>query len=146
MKQSTVIGRSFVLVCILSLFLALGVLVQGCTESKSSPASLTGKKIYFPSDEETETDKKSGLTVIKDIINVIITPGTDAETIEKILSSVDGEIVGYDIPNSLYQIRVKVADLPALDAVALKLLRKYKPVESTSRCPVSVHKDPYYVR
>lgn len=106
----------------------------------------TGKLAYVPPEEDIVTDADSGLDFIKDTINIIFRPDTDEATVEKIIASANGKVVGYDKAVNFYQIRIPGADLATVDSIRLKLLSDFKEVESTSRAYISVHKDPFYVK
>ena len=104
------------------------------------------KRLFLPSEDDTIDDVKSGLKIIKNVINVTFSHDTSSSTIKKIIESVGGEIVGYDKPVNLYQIRFADSDLATIDIIRMKLLRDFKEVELASRISVSVHYDPHYVR
>ena len=106
----------------------------------------TGKLVYMPPEESIIEDADSGLEMIKDVINITFKPGTDEATVEKIIASVNGEIVGYDKAVNFYQVRISGADLATVDSIRIKLLSEFKEVELTSRSFISVHKNPYYVK
>ncbi len=133
------------------LFTGLTWGVTGCSKEMDTSfiqreSFSTAKSLYNPTDNEIVADKETGLEVIKDVINVIFAPETDKDTVNKAISFVQGEVVGYDKAVYLYQIRVKVKNLKELDEVGKKLLGKFKEGELVSKCSVSVHKNPYYVR
>ncbi len=137
---------------------ALGViacvtlLASGCSDNDKGSfvhggKSGAGEKSFFrPTKDDIVTDKESGLKIIKDVINITFSSKAEKEAINKIIASVNGEIVGYDHSVNFYQIRIKGADLPTIDKIRMKLLGDFKEIEVASRCPVSAHKDPYYVR
>jgi len=133
------------------LFISLAWGVAGCSKEMDTSfiqreSFSNAKSLYSPTDNEIVADEDTGLEVIKDVINVIFAPETDKDTINKAISFIQGEVVGYDKAVYLYQIRVKVKSLEELDEVGKRLLGKFKQVELVSKCSVSVHKNPYYVR
>ncbi len=101
---------------------------------------------FKPTEEDIIQDEETGLQVIKDVINVTFTSDTTVDTVNKIVQSVGGEIVGYDKRVNLYQIKFTGAELSKVDEIRMKLLGDRKEIEMTSRVSVSVHKDPYYVK
>ncbi|VAX17678.1 hypothetical protein MNBD_NITROSPINAE01-1227 [hydrothermal vent metagenome] len=137
----------------LTAFLFAGLIwgVAGCSKEMDTSfiqrdSFSNAKSLYSPTDNEIVADEDTGLEVIKNVINVIFAPETDKDTINKAISFVQGEVVGYNKAVYLYQVRVKVANLKELDEISKKLLGKFKEVELVSKCSVSVHKNPYYVR
>ncbi len=128
------------------------MLAAGCSNDdrpsymQKSKGNSGGSSFFTPAQDDIITDEQTGLDIIKNVINVTFSPETSRKTIEKIVASVKGEIVGYDYSVNFVQIRFKKLDLPAIDKMRLTMLGKYKEIESASRCPVSVFKNPYYVR
>ena len=125
--------------------LAILVTVSACSKKKSAWDE-NPKSFFKPAGSDIVNDSDTGLQIVKDVIIVTFDPRTDEETVKKIVSSVNGEIVGYDISVNLYQIRLKNKSLPAIDDIRKKLLSGHKQVEAATRMSVSVHKDPYYVK
>ena len=125
--------------------LAILVAVSACSKKKGAWDE-NPKSFFKPAESDIVNDADTGLQIVKDVIIVTFDPRADEETINKIISSVNGEIVGYDKSLSLYQIRFKGKSLPAIDAIRKELLSKHKQVEAATRMSVSVHKDPYYVK
>jgi len=126
--------------------------ISGCSDNSKTAFMQKGrggsvaKSFFIPEEGDIIEDKETGLKIIKDVINVTFKPDTDEATVEKIISSVNGKIVGYDKAVNFYQIRFPGADLAAVDAIRLKLLSDFKEVEMASKLPTSVHKNPYYVK
>jgi hypothetical protein len=101
---------------------------------------------YSPAKEEVVQDPDTGLQVLKNVINVTISKKAPPGTIDRIAASINGEVVGYDKGAGFYQIKLKTANLAETEKIARKLLTDFKEVEISSKCPVSVHVDPYYVK
>jgi hypothetical protein len=121
------------------------VTVSACSKKKSAWDE-NPRSFFKPSESDIVNDTDTGLQIVKDVISVTFDPRADEETVKKIVSSVNGEVVGYDTSVNLYQIRFKGKSLPAIDAIRKELLSKHKQVEAATRMSVSVHKDPYYVK
>lgn len=134
-------GASTALAAILAVFMA----TVSCTQKKSNWDE-NPQSFFKPADADLMDDVDTGLQIVKDVISVSFDPRTDEETIMKIVSSVNGEIVGYDKSVNLYQVRFKGKDLLAIDDIRKKLLSENKQVEAATRMSVSVHKNPYYVK
>ncbi|MDH5639446.1 MAG: hypothetical protein OEZ04_13250, partial [Nitrospinota bacterium] len=66
------------------------------------------------------------------------------EEAEKIIAEFGGEVVGYDYPVNFFQARFP-GEGEAFEKTRINLLSR-KGVEMVTPTPVSVHKDPYYVR
>ncbi len=136
----------------LGVIACIAFLASGCSDNEKRSfvqggKSGAGEKSFFsPTEDEIVMDEENGLLIIKDVINITFSLKTDTEAIDRIIASVNGEIVGYDHSVNFYQVRIKGADLPTIDKIRMKLLGDFKEVEVASRCPVSAHKDPYYVR
>jgi hypothetical protein len=113
---------------------------------QKSKGGSVAKSFFAPEEDDIIEDRETGLRIIKDVIIVIFTPDTDEATIEKIIASVNGKIVGYNKAVNFYQVRFPGADLATVDSIRLKLLSSFKEVEMTSRSPTSVHKNPFYVK
>jgi len=137
---------------VIAIPVAVTLMVAGCSDGdrpsymQKSKNSSGGSSFFSPAQDDIITDEQTGLKIIKNVINVTFSPETSKKTIEKIVASVKGEIVGYDYSVNFVQIRFKKLELPAIDKMRLKMLGKYKEIESASRCPVSVFKNPYYAR
>jgi len=125
--------------------LAILMTVSACSKKKSAWDE-NPRSFFKPSESDIVNDTDTGLQIVKDVISVTFDPRADEETVKKIVSSVNGEVVGYDTSVNLYQIRFKGKSLPAIDAIRKELLSKHKQVEAATRMSVSVHKDPYYVK
>lgn len=144
-----VVGIGFV---ILGVIIATAfIFIRGSDKGKSTAfmqksGGSTEKHFFLPTEDDIIDDVETGLKIIKNVINVTFSPDTSSTTINKIIESVDGEIVGYDKAVNLYQIRFTDTDLAAIDKIRMKLLSDFKEVEIASRCSVSVHENPYYVR
>ena len=106
----------------------------------------TGSKFFIPSEDDIVLDRASGLEFIKNVLNINFSPNADQKTIDKIIASINGEIVGYDYAVNFYQIRLKDMDANTLEEVRMKLLREYKEVEMASHTPVSAKENPYYAK
>lgn len=119
---------------------------DGATFMQKGKGGSAGKLVYMPPEESIIEDADTGLNIIKDVINITFKPDTDEATVEKIIASANGEIVGYDKAVNFYQIRLPGADLATVDSVRFKLLSEFKEVELTSRSFISAHKNPFYVR
>lgn len=137
-------GRKGAAMAVAGLFAAF-MAVTSCTQKKSTWDE-NPQSFFKPADSDLMDDVDTGLQIVKDVISVTFDPRTDEETIEKIVSSVNGEIVGYDKSVNLYQVRFKGKDLPAIDDIRKRLLSENKQVEAATRMSVSVHKNPYYVK
>ncbi len=125
--------------------------IFGCAEEMDASLivgdrNAAGASFFSPSEEDIIQDEETGLQIIKDVINVTFTSDTKIDTVNKIVQSVGGEIVGYDKRVNLYQIRFAGAEHSEIDGIRMKLLRERKEIEMTSKVSVSVHKDPYYVK
>lgn len=131
--------------------LAVGFLA-GCEKEgggsyiQKGKSGRTGSSFFSPSQEDIVLDKASGLEFVKNVLNINFSPDADQATVEKIIASVDGEIVGYDYSVNFFQVRFKETDANALEEVRMKLLRDYKEVEMASHTPVSAKENPYYVK
>lgn len=132
--------------------LALAFCAPGCEKSgdtaymqKSKTGS--GKASFFvPDEKDIITDEDTGLQIIRNVMSVTFSPGADMETINKVVESINGEIVGYDHAVNHFQIRVPGADIRKIDELRMKILGDFREVEMASRCPVSAHRNPYYVK
>ena len=131
---------------------AVSVSITACSEGGGSFIQKTGltksEPLFFkPAEEDIIDDPDTaGLKIIKDVISVTFNPDTDETTIKKIISSVNGEIVGYDKAVNYYQIRFKGKNLEEVGAVRQNLLATYKEVEVAVTIPVTTHRNPYYVK
>jgi hypothetical protein len=125
--------------------LAVFITVTACSEKKGSWDE-NPQSFFKPTKSDIVDDADTGLQIVKDVISVTFDPRTDEDTVKKIISTVNGEIVGYDKSVNLYQVRFKGKSLPAIDDIRKKLLSGHKQVEAATRMSVSVHKDPYYVK
>ncbi len=127
------------------------VAVAGCSKERGS-YSLYNKggdglsSFYSPSKDDIVQDPNSGLQVLKNVINVTISKKAPPGSIDRVVASINGEIVGYDKGVGFYQIRVKTANLAETEKIALKLITDFKEVEMSSICPVSAHVNPYYIK
>jgi len=136
----------------LVVFFCLCLAWTGCSEDKGrsfiqkSKSGSVARSFFSPSVDDIVVDKETGLEIIKNVISVTFSPSTSREKAEKIIASLNGEIVGYDYSVNYYQVRFAVANPRDLDRVRNKLLAQFKEVELTSKAAVSVHKNPYYVR
>lgn len=139
-----------VIFCLFSLIFF--VAISGCSDDgkttfmQKTKGGSVAKSFFAPKEDDIVEDKETGLKIIKDVISVTFKPDTDEATIEKIIASVNGEIVGYDKAVNFYQIRFPGVDLATLDSIRLKLLGGFKEVELASRSVISVHKNPFYAR
>ena len=136
----------FALVFVISL-----VAAGGCSKDKNSQGLQQNNgegasSFYSPAKDDIVKDPDTGLDVLKNIINVTISKKAPPGAIDRIVASVKGEVVGYDKGAGFYQIRVKAANLGETEKIARQLIINFKEVEVASKCPVSVHVDPYYVR
>jgi hypothetical protein len=118
---------------------------SACSEKKSAWDD-NAQKFFKPVESDLIDDKDTGLQIVKDVINVTFDPRTDEETVNKIITSVGGEVVGYDRGINLYQIRFKGKGLTDIDGIRKKLLSENKQVEAATRLSTSAHKDPYYAK
>ncbi len=144
-----VVGTGLVILGVI--IAATFIFIRGSDKGKSSAfmqksGGSTEKHFFLPAEDDIIDDVKSGLKIIKNVINVTFSSDTSSSTINKIIDSVDGEIVGYDKSVNLYQVRFADPDLATIDIIRMRLLRDFKEVELASRISVSVHYDPYYVR
>jgi hypothetical protein len=146
-------GRSeFGVSLLIAAALTISGTIAGCSEGYVSFMQKTGFKkseplFFAPSDEDIVDDADTaGLKIIKDVISVTFRPDTDEISIKKIISSVNGEIVGYDKAVNYYQIRFKGKSLEEVGAIRLGLLATYKEIEIAVTIPVSTHRNPYYVK
>lgn len=128
------------------------VAAAGCSKERGSN-SLYNKgggdglsSFYSPTKDDIVQDPNSGLQVLKNVINVTISKKAPSDSIDRVVASIKGEIVGYDKRVGFYQIRVKTANLAETEKIALKLITDFKEVEMSSICPVSAHVNPYYVK
>lgn len=141
------IGKIF-----LSVAVVLSVFLSGCSDGKKTSFMQKGKRgstaksIYIPPEDDIIEDADTGLDIIKNVIVIAFNPDTDEATIEKIIASTNGKIVGYDKAVNFYQVKYPGADLATMDSIRFKLLSGFKEVEMTGRATTSVHKDPYYVK
>ncbi len=128
------------------------VAAAGCYKEKGSHSH--GQKdggddlssFYSPAKDDIVQDPSTGLQVLKNVINVTISKKAPPGAIDKVVASINGEIVGYDKGAGFYQIRVKTDDLVETEKIALKLIADFKEVEMSSISPVSAHVNPYYVK
>lgn len=135
-----------------ALALAIAVCGPGCEKSGDTAymqKSKTGSgeaSFFVPDEKDIITDKDTGLQIIRNVMSVTFSPEADMETINKVVESINGEIVGYDYAVNHFQIRVPGADIRKIDELRMKILGDFREVEMASRCPVSAHKNPYYVK
>lgn len=135
----------------IALFTVAGT-TGGCSDGVNSFMQKTGFKnsepLFFePTGEDIVEDAETaGLKIIKDVISVTFKPDTDEKTIKKIISSVNGEIVGYDKSVNYYQVRFDGKSVKEIGAVRLNLLASFKEVELAATIPVTTHRNPYYVK
>ncbi|MBI3581321.1 MAG: hypothetical protein HY098_04490 [Nitrospinae bacterium] len=126
------------------------VAAAGCSKGSHGHRQKKGGddlvSFYSPSQEEVVQDPATGLQVLKNVINVTISKKAPPGAVDKIVASINGEIVGYDKGVGFYQIRVKTANLAETEKIAHKLIADFKEVEMSSISPVSVHVDPYYIK
>ena len=148
-KVLTVKSIRAVLLCCAIIF---PIILSGCSGANETSFlqkgkhGSTGKLVYRPPEESIIEDADTRLEIIKDVINMTFKPGTDEATVEKIIASANGKIVGYDKAVNFYQIRFPGADLATVDSIRIKLLSEFKEVELTSLAFISVHKNPFYVK
>lgn len=136
----------------IAVLLMTSLFFAGCSEEMTP--SFMGKgdegsaaqRFFKPTVDDIVKDEETGLEIVKDVINVNFSTKASEDTIKKIISSLNGEIVGYDKTVNLYQIRFKGKSLKEIDNIRMKLLSEYKEVEMASRLSVSAHKNPYYVK
>lgn len=132
--------------------LAALALLSGCSDEMGAPSFLSkggsgsGQMFFTPPEEDIVEDEATGLKIAKNAINVHFSPKLDEASIKKIISSVNGEVVGYDKSVNLYQLRFPGKSLEEVDKIRMRLLAEYKEVEAASRLAVSAHKNPYYAR
>lgn len=124
----------------------------GCSEDmgasffKGKGESGSDQKFFIPLDEDIIEDKETGLKMAENVITIHFSPNLDEASIKKIISSVNGETVGYDKSVNLYQVRFPGKSFEEVENIRMKLLAEYKEVESASMLAVSVHKNPYNVK
>lgn len=140
------IGVFFLCVVAIASKFFTGTKKGNATSFLQKSGSSTEKRLFLPDEEDIVDDVGTGLKIIKDVINITFSSKTSHSTIQKIIDSVNGEIVGYDKAVNLYQVKIANADLPTIDNIRTKLLSKYKEVEVAARCSVSVHTNPYYIK
>ncbi|MGK7345136.1 MAG: hypothetical protein ACNS63_04945 [Candidatus Nitrospinota bacterium M3_3B_026] len=127
-------------------------ILSGCSEEMGAPSFLSkggsgsGQKFFTPPEEDIVEDEATGLKIAKNAINVHFSPKLDEASIKKIISSINGEIVGYDKSANLYQLRFPGKSLEEVDKIRMRLLAEHKEVEAASRLAVSAHKNPYYAK
>ncbi|HEB71718.1 MAG TPA: hypothetical protein ENI77_03760 [Nitrospirae bacterium] len=133
-------------------FFCFCVAWTGCSDNndrsfvQKSNSGSVARSFFSPSVDDIIEDKETGLEILKNIISVTFSPSTSREKAEKIIASLNGEIVGYDYSVNYYQIRFAKASARELAQARKKFLAQFKEVELASKILVSVHKDPYYVR
>ena len=126
--------------------------MAGCSEDKhrsfieKGGSGSVARSFFSPAEDDIVIDEETGLKIIKNVISVTFSPAVKKEKAEKIIASLNGEIVGYDHSVNFYQVRFAVANVRELDQIRNKLLAQFKEVELTSRTSVSAHKNPYYVK
>ncbi len=127
-------------------------LAAGCSDEggpsfmQKSDGGRSDSKFFVVDKKDIVVDKETGLQVANNVINVTLSKSVTDATIKKIVSSVKGEIVGYDYSVNFFQIRIPDSNLAAIKKERLNLLANFKEVEAASICPVSVHKNPFYIR
>jgi hypothetical protein len=135
----------------LALGLAVGILCAGCSkkmgvsEDSDSQIKMGATTFYTPPKEDIVKDPDTGLEVVKNVLTITFSKKMDETAIQKVVSSINGEIVGRDKAARFYQVRIKTADLADIDKLAKELLVR-DGIELVARNSVSVHVDPYYVR
>ncbi len=136
----------FALVVLLPAFLFTGCADDNKTSFMQKGSGSADKLFFVPPAEDIMEEQESGLDIIKNVINVTFDPLIGEDEVNRIIASVDGEVVGYDKGVNFYQIRLKNVNLKELDAARMKLLSNFKEVEAASRSLISAHKNPYYVK
>jgi len=125
-----------------ALFISIFLSASGCSNNTEN----SGVKFFTPAEDGLVMDEFTGLMTMKDVISITFSSKTDDETMKNILSSINGEVVGYDKSVKYYQIRFPGSDLQTIENLRLEILGKYKEVELASTIPVSAHKNPYYAK
>ncbi|MFB0547021.1 MAG: S8 family serine peptidase, partial [Anaerolineae bacterium] len=74
-----------------------------------------------PQPEDFLADPETGVELVRGQILISFRPGTAQETIEGIISSVDGETVGYDPRMDVYQVAIPQTEPAEIDQVVNRL-------------------------
>jgi len=137
---------TFSVIISLSIFLISSCSGNGHIDFMQKGSGKSGSKFFTPDEDGIIMDEATGLMTMKDVISITFKSGTDEATMDNILSSINGKVVGYDKAVNYYQIRFPGNDFQATDKVRLKILGGYKEIEMASMIPVTAHKNPYYVK
>lgn len=95
--------------------------LNGKTESKAIKINHTQSEIYTPDENNIVTDSDTGINYVNNIIKIYFTSSSTKEQREKIIDSINGEIVGVINELDEYQIKVKVHTLEELTDLAGEL-------------------------
>ncbi|MBI3813440.1 MAG: hypothetical protein HY279_03100 [Nitrospinae bacterium] len=102
------------------------------------------KKFALPALEDIVLDKETGLQVVKDVMMITFSKGTEQADIDNIIKELNGRIIGYDRDSNLFQVKIPGADFKDIQSKRQSLLGKYRQVEMATPETVSVAKDPYW--
>ncbi len=125
-------------------------LLFGCSEEKKT--NFMGKSqgpppsFFSPNEDDIVVEEASGLSFVKDVLNITFSKDTSQETAKRIISSVNATIVGYDYSVNFYQIRFPDTDFKTMQKIKMKMLADHKELELATSTPVSAKKNPYYAR
>src|SRR3990172_11206830 len=82
------------------------------------------KSFALPSPEDLVKDEETGLLVVKDVIMITFTGGTEQSAIDDIIKGINGKIIGYDKGHNLYQVKIGGANLKDTQSKTLELMTK----------------------
>lgn len=102
------------------------------------------KKFALPAPEDIVMDKETGLQVVKDVMMITFSKGTEQADINNIIKELNGKIIGYDRDSNLFQVKIAGADFNDIQLKRQSLIGKYRQVEMATPETVSAAKDPYW--
>ena len=106
-------------------------------EESDSSTPVETKKFALPKPEDIVLDEDSGLKAVKDVIMIGFSSGTDQATMDNIIKSINGEVIGYDKSVNLYQVKIPGANLKDIKSLGTSLISKYRKVEMATPQTVS---------
>jgi hypothetical protein len=136
--------KPIIISTVIILLLASGVYFYLRPSSQKSYEEV--KKFALPAPEDIVLDKETGLQVVKDVMMITFSKGTEQAAIDNIIKDLNGRIIGYDRDSNLFQVKIPGADFKDIQSKRQLLLGKYRQVEMATPETVSVAKDPYWKR
>lgn len=100
------------------------------------------KSFALPSSEDLVKDEETGLLVVKDVMMITFSGGTEQSAIDDIIKGINGKIIGYDKEHNLYQVKIAGANLKDTQSKTLELMTKYRQIEVAMVQTVSAAKNP----